>query len=174
VKIKCSLAPSSIDSAIKQLEEYKRSLEEKADELARRLADFGYAVSYGYLSLHVFDGNTAASLDVIEDGPGRYVLYAASEAILFLEFGTGLKGGGNPKGDELGYGPGTYPGKGHWNDPKGWWFETSDPRLIVHTSKKTGKSYGHSYGMSAVMPMYNASKDMRSEILNIAREVFKA
>lgn len=173
MKIKMDLTPASIDAAIKQVEAYRDSLQEKCDEFARRLADFGYAVAYGYLSLHVFNGDTAASLEVYENGPGKYVLYAGSEAILFLEFGTGLKGGGNPKGQELGYGPGTYPGKGHWNDPNGWWYETTDPRLIVYTSKKTGKSYGHSYGMTAVMPMYNASKDMKGQILQIAREVFK-
>jgi hypothetical protein len=74
---------------------------------------------------------------------------------------------------EFGYGPGTYPGKGHWNDPNGWWFETDDPRLIRRTSKKTGKSYGHSYGIAPAMPFYQADKKMRENILKVAKEVIQ-
>ena len=96
---------------------------------------------------------------------------ANSTAVLFLEFGTGLKGFGHPEASENGMGAGTYPGQTHAFDPNGWMFETDDPRLIVHYSNN-GKGLGHSKGMAPAMPMYNAVKGIEQDLESIIREVF--
>ena len=85
------------------------------------------------------------------------------EDVLFIEFGTGIKYSAfeHPLiGDEFPYGPGTYPGKGHWDDPKGWWFKDD-----------AGQKH-HTYGNPALMPAYNAATTMEIRITTIAREVF--
>lgn len=170
MKIKMSLNPDSIGRAIAQLEAYQKRVEEAGDKIARELADLGYQVAYGVMQGHVFSGETSESLEVVEDGPNRYILTAGSAALLFFEFGAGARyGSGHPWDGELGFGPGTYPGNGHWNDPKGWWFPTDDPRLILRRDK-SGQGWGHSYGNKPHMPFYKASKAMREDIVRVARE----
>ena len=125
------------------------------------------------MSQHIYSGETISSLQVQEVDPNHYLLVAGSVALLILEFGSGTKAVGHPMAGEMGMGPGTYPGQKHALDPEGWWFETNDPNLAVYTSKKTGKSYGHSFGSAPQMPMYNTAQEMKSNILNIAKEVFR-
>lgn len=170
MKIKLSLNPDSIDAAVRQLRGYAQTVDEAAEKIAKRLADTGYEVAYGVMAGHVFTGETINSLKVTQEGVNRYVLSAGSTALLFFEFGSGLKGGGHPMAGQFGYGPGTYPGKGHWNDPNGWWYPTDDPRLIVKHGKD-GQGYGHSYGNPPRMPFYLADREIRDNILRVAREV---
>lgn len=165
-----SVDGKGVDEMLKGVQEYRKWLVRKTDELAKRLADKGYEFSYQVLSNHVYSGQTLASLTVERVGPARYVVKAESEAILFLEFGAGVIGYGHP--EPQGYGPGTYPGQTHALDPNGWWFETDDPNLAIRTSKKTGKMYGHSYGTPAYMPMYSSVKALEMEFKAIAQEVF--
>lgn len=170
-KIKLKLNSASIDRAIREVKAYRDKVDKAGAEIAKRLGERGYSVAYGVLSGHVFSGETVESLTLEEQGPGKYVLFAASKAILFLEFGAGVRyGSGHPLAGELGFGPGTYPGKGHWDDPNGWWFPTDDPRLILHTDSN-GQGWGHSYGNKPHMPFYQADQAMRADILRIAKEV---
>lgn len=162
MKIKCSLAPSSIDAAIKQLEDYRDSLDRKAQEICKRLADMGALYAEWNFSGVLYAGDIDYHITVDRLDENTYVIKADGESVLFMEFGAGVKHGyGHPQADEFGMGPGTYPnGKGHWNDPKGWWFGEKG-------------HWTHTYGNAPGMPMYNAAKDLRKEILNVAREVFK-
>lgn len=160
---------SGIDEALQGIAEWKRWLDRKTEELAKRLAENGYEVAMNVMANHVFDGDTIASLRVEQVGPSHYVVKAESAAILFLEFGSGIRGGGHPEPN--GFGPGTYPGQKNALNPKGWWFPTDDPRLIVRTTKD-GQGWGHSYGMTAAMPMYNAVKETEQELTAIVQEVF--
>ena len=171
--IRMTFDPASIDNAIKQLQDYTSKLPDAADRIAQRLAEIGYQGAFMVMANHVFDGGTISSLTVTHEGDGKYILWAASEALLFLEFGTGLKAQGHPLAGEMGMGTGTYPGQTHATDPNGWWFYTDDVRLISGRGAN-GKTYGHSFGMPPAMPMYRASQEIRQDILRIAREVFAA
>lgn len=161
MKIKCSLAPSSIDAAIKQLEDYSKDLERKAQELCKRLADMGAMYAEWNFSGVLYAGDIDYKITVDRVDENTYVIKADGETVLLMEFGAGVKHGyGHPQAAEFGMGPGTYPnGKGHWDDPKGWWFGEKG-------------NWTHTYGNAPGMPMYNAAKDLRKEILDIAREVF--
>ena len=173
MKIKCSLAPSSIDAAIKQLEDYRDELETKAAEIAERLANAGFQVAFHVLAQHIYSGETISNLQVQEISPTKYRIVAGSVALLFLEFGAGMSAVGHPLEGQFGMGAGTYPGQKHAFDEGGWWFPTDDPNLAISVNKETGVMYGHSKGNPPYMPMYNAAQDMRSQIEKIAREVFK-
>jgi len=169
--IKIALNPQSVDRAIRELESYRDSLSKKADAIAHGLAELGYTVAAGILSQHIFDGDTFGSLTVESKGEGKYILYAQSKAILFVEFGVGARAGNNPLGAELGMGAGTYPNQKHALDPNGWWFPTDDARLIVRTDSN-GQGWGHSYGYPARMPFAMASESMKRDLLKVAKEVF--
>lgn len=171
--IKLKLNTESINQALKELKSYQKKVERAGDEIAKRLADIGYSVAYSVMQGHVFSGETIESLDVVKKGEGRYVLMAESQAILFFEFGAGVRSGyGHPWAGELNMGPGTYPGAGHWDDPLGWWFPTDDPRLIIKRDAN-GQGWGHSYGNQPHMPFYNADRAMRDSLLAVAKEVLK-
>lgn len=172
-KIKVLLTPESITDAIQYLQNYGNELNRKAAELAEKLANIGYNVSFGILADHVYSGETISSLSVIQTSPTRFEVVAGSVALLFLEFGAGINGVGHELAGQFGMGAGTYPGQTHAFDPQGWWFPTDDPNLAVYTSKKTGQMYGHSYGNPPYKPMYQASVEIRHNIEKAAKEVFR-
>lgn len=158
--------PDSIDKAIKQLNDYSKGLDQKARNLCQRLADLGawYAEWNFSQVAWTYSGTVDYAITVDRLSDNQYLIKAAGEGVLFIEFGAGITlGGGHPMDSQLGMGPGTYPnGKGHWNDPNGWWYKDEDG-----TKHKT-------YGNAPGMPMYNAAKDLRNEIKKIAQEVFRA
>lgn len=163
MKIKVSLSPRSIERAIKELEDYKKWLTEKSSELCRRLAEVGVEVATAEFSAVDYDGDKDFDVVWEEDGSGCRVV-AKGQSVLFLEFGSGAKmGGGHPLNQEFGMGPGTWSegpqGKGHWDDPNGWY-------VPGHHGLK-------SEGNKPAMGMYLAGKQMREQIETIAREVFQ-
>jgi hypothetical protein len=102
-------------------------------------------------------------VEAVPDGKLRTYVVATGDAVLFIEFGAGyLMGYGHP--EPMGYGPGTYPGKGHWDDPKGWYL----PKAV---QEATGKK--KSFGNPPAAAMYNTVKDLEERIAEIASEVFK-
>lgn len=160
MKIKVSLSEASIDAAIKQLNDYKDSLNRKAQELCERLAYMGATnISIGF-SRAIYTGPMDFSVSVEQLTPNKYRVVADGETILFAEFGSGITyGGGHPLNSQFGYGPGTYPGQTHALTGKGWYLPKD-------------KGGGHTYGNPPNMPVYNTAKDLRNEIERVAREVF--
>ena len=145
----------SIQAAEDQLRAYAAELDSKTKEICMRLADRGAAratFDYGAVPLERNDVEVTSE----ETDRGAKVT-ATGETVLFLEFGAGARMGyGHP--EPQGFGPGTYPGKGHWDDPKGWWIP-----------KEHGG--GHTYGNPPAMGMYNASREMRDRAQEVAEEV---
>ena len=149
------------------IRKYRLSLPDKCEEFTRRLSEIGLQKAKSILIEHVDTGETLGSLRIENDSDGkvsRMAVVVESGAILFLEFGAGIKYSKtvNPKAKELGYGPGTYPAKGekHWDDPNGWWYQDDNGE------------WKHTFGTKACMPMYNASVEMRNQVAKIAKEVF--
>lgn len=172
MRINIALNTRSIDKAIKQLEEYQANLATAGAEITRRLSLMGYDVIYQVMAGHVFSGETIDSLTIVEQRPNKHILMANSTAILFFEFGAGINGVGHPQAGEFGFGAGTYPGQKHALDPNGWWFPTDNPDLIIRTDKD-GQGWGHSNGNPPYMPFYQASRKMRDDLLEVAKEVLQ-
>lgn len=169
IVIDVNLSVASIDAAITKLEAFRDKLKDAGEKIAKFLANEGYEVAYSIIANHVYTGATLDNLTVEQISPTEFVLKTESEAILFFEFGAGaLSGYGHPH--PMGYGPGTYPGEGHWDDPNGWWFETEDPNLCIRKGKN-GKMYGHTYGNPPHMPFWNAYTTMKDDVLRVAKEV---
>ena len=175
MKIKCSLAPSSIDAAIKQLEDYANSLEGKARVLCERLTEMGATsakLSFSRL-YYEYKGPIDISVSVEDRGNNQYAIVANGETVLVAEFGAGLIGYGhpNPVVDGHQMGPGTHPDKHYsrnsegefvenWRNDRGWYLPKA-------------KGGGHSFGNPPTMAMYNTGKELKAELLRVAREVFK-
>lgn len=145
---------ASVSRAARSLEEYTADLIEKANTVCERLATIGAVRASLDFSRAIYNGtnDVAVTIEPIDNG---YAIHATGNAVLFIEFGSGASYGyGHPEPE--GYGPGTYPGKGHWDDPNGWWYGNHE----------------HSYGNPPAQAMYNAKRDIQAEVQRIADEVF--
>ena len=156
------LDPSSIEKAIKQIEDYQKSLDSKLKELAERLCKIGIPiVSVNYLN-GMDEGN--ADFDVyVEPTEKGCKLVAEGQDVCFLEFGAGTttkyyKGEGQ---EGL---PPIYPGSysrengilGGSFDLYGYWFWNGDK--YVNLEPKLG--------------LYRASEEMQQKAIQEARKIF--
>ena len=145
---------ASVSRAQRRLDEYFADLIEKANTVCERLASMGAVRASLDFSRAIYNGTNDVEVTVepIDNG---YAIHARGNAVLFIEFGSGASYGyGHPEPE--GYGPGTYPGKGHWDDPNGWWYGNHE----------------HSYGNPPAAAMYHAKQDVLQEVQRIADEVF--
>lgn len=147
----------SINNAIKELNKYKAWVQAKERELRIRLATLGATVASIQFARAVYSGTNDVSVRV-DNSDSVAVIYAEGSAVAFIEFGAGAAYGyGHPEAGKFGVGPGTYPdGKGHWDDPNGWWYAHGE----------------HTYGNPPAMAMYDARERMVEQVTQIAREVF--
>lgn len=151
---------ASINSAINQLEQLR---EDKTQEACIRVAEYGAQRAQTTFSFASYDGVNDVKV-VAEPTIGGARVRASGNAVLFIEYGAGAKHGyGHPR--PQGYGPGTYPGKGHWNDPNGW----------IYGGIGSGKSRVplRTWGNPPACAMYNAEQDMYYRAYELASEVFK-
>lgn len=158
-KIEVKLTARSINSAVSAVQKYQAWVSLKEKELRTRLAMLGATVASIQFARAIYTGSNDITVRVDDTGSVA-AIYAEGEAVAFIEFGAGATYGyGHPQAAELGVGPGTYPdGKGHWNDPKGWWFGSSQ----------------HTYGNPPAMAMYKAVQEITNNVTEIAREVFRS
>lgn len=157
-QISVGLSKSGIAHLQREIEEYQKWLEVKADELAKRLAEIGVTHAESLFSMAQYDGIQDYHLSVEPLGDKQYKVLADGETVLFVEFGTGLIGYGHPEVQE--FGPGTYPeGLGYWDNPQGW----DIPQ------EKGGQ---HTYGNPPNAPMYNTVRYLEQEFERIVQEVF--
>jgi hypothetical protein len=154
--------PKSIDTALKQVQQYKKDFKAKEQEFVRRLAEVGVRVAQAGFSTADYDGvnDVVVSMEKTANG---YTVVASGETVGFIEFGTGVK---YPEWDNTGmdYTPpkhGTY-GKGQGKNPHGWWFRQNDG----------GRAY-HTYGNQPAEAMLTARNEMIERAIQIAREVWK-
>lgn len=155
--IEIDLNTKSIGRAVREVRKYQKWIAEKEAELRSRLAMRGATVASIQFARAIYHGSNDVTVRVDNTGSVA-AIYAEGEAVAFIEFGAGATYGyGHPQAAEFGVGPGTYPdGKGHWDNPKGWWFGNSQ----------------HTYGSPPAMAMYQAVQEIAENVTEIAREVF--
>lgn len=149
---------SGAEEAIRGVLAYRRWLEERTKELVQKLAERGAEIARVGFETAEYDGTNDVSVNVEDRGEFARAVIATGQATLFIEFGSGLIGGGHK--EPLEYGPGTWSdgpqGKGHWQDPNGWYY--------AHDKK--------SFGNPPASAMYHARKQIEEDLTTIAREVF--
>ena len=162
---------SGLDELIQALDDYPKWLEQKAEELSKRLAEMGALNAEFYYSGALYAGNTDCRIEVTRTGEYSYQVLAEGESVLFIEFGAGFKhGGGHPEAKQAGMGPGTWPDKhygynsqhklvANWENDLGWWFD--DNGHWVHT-----------YGNPPASFMYRSVKDLKESLKSVIQEVF--
>lgn len=148
---------ASIRDAIRELEKVTRG---KADEACMRVAEYGAKEARERFAAAAssYDGNYDVNV-VAEATPSGARVHAFGQTVLFAEYGAGASFPNYPGVDP--YGRGSWSmgpnGKGHWNDPNGWYY--------AHGKK--------SWGNPPAAAMFHAEQAMRDNASEIARGVFK-
>ena len=165
-KITFGLSVREVDEAIRQLKEYRESLNRKCQTLVDRLIQEGITVSNATLgSVTQSDLAGKGQISVESGSSGEVVsatLVLSGEKVLFIEFGAGAYylPPDHPQAGEFGYGSGTYPDQTHVPKP-GFWFYYDDAG-----QKKFSR------GNPAYMPMYQSAQAMRLQLTSLAKEIF--
>ena len=181
--VNVSISVQGLDKALKRIEEFKSGLQDKCQELAKRLGEIGVQVAQTHYKSAPYAGVNDVEVWLDESGDkGTVTIIAGGEAVLFIEFGTGitmpdsmearaeLKSGGV-------VGHGQYGDK-RGSSPKGWYYPIEkgvgeNPPLGTEVSNKPGMEHLiHTYGNPAYPAMYLARKEIIENVQSIAREVF--
>ena len=160
-----NLSRGSINDAIQKIKEYQKEIKRKNEIFVTRLAKEGLKVVQMTMEEIPSEEKGDYYTETINTSNGDIVgvaIQLTGNKVLFIEFSAGITYGTDsyplPSGDN--YGMGTYPGKGHWDSPYGWWY------VDDHGEKH------HSYGNRAYMPMYHAEQAIILSVRSVAKEVF--
>lgn len=166
--INVELSPYGIEHAITQLIEYKQDLRTKTEDFVKALSEIGIDEIHSIVDWIPADQElngyniSAVGPRMAQGGGTRMTINFSGTDVLFIEFSAGITFGTDsyplPTGD--GYGMGTYPGRGNWDNPDGWYYKDESDTLK------------HSYGNPAYMPMYHAREAMAIRIWSLARSIF--
>ena len=165
--IKCTL--STIDDAIREIDEYERDMRAKLERLreavAERVQEHAAALFAGAVVDDTLKGPRRADVSVdIDQQENVTLVIADGEDAVFVEFGAGVYHNGSaggsphPEGLRLGFTIGGY-GKGY-GSKKTWGYRDAEGELVL------------THGTPAVMPMYTALKTVCNQVGEIAKEVF--
>lgn len=164
---------SGIDKAIKDLESYKVSLIAKKREFLTKLAEIGIETATIGFSNAIYDGDN----DVVVQKTPEWIdentlqIVASGTTVLFIEFGTGVHyTEQHPKADELGFTRGTY-GQGKGSQDMWGYYGSAGTNGIVRT-KADGSYVVLTHGNPPARAMWEASEQIKSRILEIAKEVY--
>lgn len=164
---------TNVDTIISQLKQYRDSLQSKTKTMLERLAEIGIDTAQVKFASAQYDGDN----DVVVTSTPQWIsdtelaIKAEGSAVTFIEFGAGVfYPDRHPMEAELGFIRGEYgEGKGS-NDSWGYYGNPGTNGRVIQ--KKSGKTVVITHGNPPARGMYEASKDMRNKIIDIAREVY--
>lgn len=168
-----SVEVKGLDEIINKLNSYQNTLPNKVKKFLSKLADIGIDTANIHFSNAQYDGKNDVTVNApkwISDN--TIVVSAQGESVTFIEFGTGIVyTEENPFAENLGMSRGGYgQGKGSqrtW----GYYGEQGTNGTYLKSTDKGDLFLTH--GNPPARAMYNADKEMRTKILDIAREVFR-
>ena len=175
MKIKVRLSDAGLRDAERQIQEYKTTLNQKAQEFARALAQKGIDVA----TVRFANAQYAGDNDVIVEHdpvqtPNGFAIVAHGKAVSFIEFGAGVMhsvyGGELPDG--VGE-HGTY-GKGNGRH-KRWYYYGESGNAGTPVKQVDGKGQlNYTDGNEPAMAMWGAVEEMASQVEATWREVWNS
>ena len=158
---------SNVDTVILQLRRYRDDVPQKVERLFDKLSYLGAFRARVDFTSAMYAGTNDVEVSV-EPKDNGFEIVATGQAVLFIEFGTGIKNPEHPQSAEFGYAHGTY-GKGHGAYEHGWVYYGEQG----NAGQPIREGVYRTLGNPPARAMYNASKEMREKIAEIAREVFR-
>ncbi len=160
------------DSLVLKFNSYSSLIPSNIKTFLERLSQLGLDVAKIEYSKAQYDGENDVTVSARMEENNKAVVSANGQAVLFIEFGTGVTySEENPKAAELGMVRGSYgQGKG-LNDSWTYYGVKGTNGILVRKSDKG--TVIKTQGNPPANAMYKASKEMLNEISNVAKEVFK-
>lgn len=169
-----NLSSKSINKAIKEIQKYQTSFENKCELLVKRLAEEGEVVAIQAVNSSKLGKTISLKSTTEKTVTGcKAILIATGQTqtdekgrdfhtLLAVEFGAGIhynKAETNPYASSLGFGVGTFPEQTHAFED-GWYYKDNDDK------------WHYTHGVQATMPMYKATMEIVKKYKQIASEVF--
>lgn len=170
------ISVSGLDETIKHLEKVKKSLASKQKNLLERLAKIGIDVAAVKFKTAQYDGVNDVTVDKspewIDDT--TLAIVARGQAVAFIEFGTGVHyAEKHPTATQVGAIRGSYgQGKGK-KDSWTYYGEPGTNGRVVRTVQEDATTVIRTHGNPPARAMYDAGKEIRERIVEIAKEVYK-
>lgn len=163
-KFKADLSVEGIDKLIADLTEYKKSLGEKCNEIVRQLEEMG--VERAKALCPVDTGEAKDSIVGYMDEESHTAAIIAGSHCIYIEFGTGVVGGGSPhpSPEWLAFMKWAY-GSG------GTIFTTKDGRTGWYYPADDG-TWKFTEGMPARPFMYETVQYLKNQRIEVAKGVF--
>lgn len=173
MKIKVRLSDAGLRDAERQIQIYKATLNQKAQELAKALADKGLDVAKVRFANAQYAGSNDVSCRVEQNG-NTCAIIADGKAVAFIEFGTGVM---HPAyGGELPDGVGEHGTYGKENGKhKRWYYYGESGNAGTPVKEVDGKDQlNYTSGNDAAMAMWGAVEEMASQVEATWREVWSS
>lgn len=173
MKIKVRLSDAGLRDAERQIREYKTTLNQKAQELARALADKGLDVAKVRFANAEYAGSNDVSCRVEQNG-NTCTIIAEGKSVAFIEFGTGVSH--SAYGGELPAGVGEHGTYGKGNGQhKRWYYYGESGNAGTPVKQVDGKGQlNYTSGNDAAMAMWGAVEEMASKVEATWREVWNS
>lgn len=175
MKIKVRLSDAGLRDAERQIQEYKTTLNQKAQEFARALAQKGIDVATVKFANAQYAGDNDVTVehDPVQT-PNGFAIVAHGKAVAFIEFGTGVSH--SAYGGELPAGVGEHGTYGKGNGQhKRWYYygESGNAGTPVKTVDGKGQ-LNYTDGNEPAMAMWGAVEEMASQVEATWREVWNS
>lgn len=173
MKIKVRLSDAGLRDAERQIQVYKATLNQKAQELAKALADKGLDVAKVRFANAQYAGNNDVSC-LVEQNGNTCAIIADGKAVAFIEFGTGVMH--SAYSGELPNGVGEHGTYGKENGKHKRWYYYGDPgNAGTYVDTVPGKGQlNYTSGNDAAMAMWGAVEEMASQVEATWREVWSS
>lgn len=173
MKIKVRLSDAGLRDAERQIQEYKTTLNKKAQEFAKALADKGLDVAKVRFANAEYAGSNDVSCHVEQNGAACSII-AEGKSVAFIEFGTGVMH--SAYGGELPNGVGEHGTYGKENGKhKRWYYYGESGNAGTPVKQVDGKGQlNYTDGNDAAMAMWGAVEEMASQVEATWREVWNS
>lgn len=173
MEIKVRLSDAGLRDAERQIQAYKATLNQKAQELAKALADKGLDVAKVRFANAQYAGSNDVSFHVEQNGATCSII-AEGKSVAFIEFGTGVMH--SAYGGDLPDGVGEHGTYGKENGKhKRWYYygESGNAGTPVKQVDRKGQ-LNYTSGNDAAMAMWGAVEEMASQVEATWREVWNS
>ena len=173
MKIKVRLSDAGLRDAERQIREHKTTLNQKAQEFAKALADKGLDVAKVRFANAEYAGRNGVSCRVEQDG-NACTIVAEGKSVAFIEFGTGVMH--SAYGGELPAGVGEHGTYGKGNGQhKRWYYYGESGNAGTPVKQVDGKGQlNYTSGNEPAMAMWGAVEEMASQVEATWREVWNS
>lgn len=175
MKIKVRLSDAGLRDAERQIQEYKATLNKKAQEFANALTQKGIDVATVRFANAQYAGDNDVTVehDPVQT-PNGFAIVAHGKAVAFIEFGTGAHHNGY--GGELPPGVGAHGsyGKGQGANRR-WYYYGESGNAGTPVKQVDGKGQlNYTDGNEPAMAMWGAVEEMASQVEATWREVWSS